>query len=347
MPNTAGLHLPFDRWPLEDQQLWYNAIDDNDPFGDAAGARLSTATKKKYLFGWRRFLGFIEISDPAALDLPLTQRLTKERVKAFAQHLAETNISRSVAIQVEALYTAARIMLPESDLDWLKSMKARLHAAAPAQRPTGPVITSLQILQVGLSLMDENHPGEHVRIRLIQAIDYRDGLIIALLAFAPLRRKNIASLEIGRHLVGQGASRYIVIPTSETKTRVAIEFAVPPLLLPYLDSYLDVVRPRLLRNIACQAVWISPRGGALTYAAFGSVVSRHALRRLGMRLSTHDTRDAAATTWALADPGKIAMAADLLSHTDGRTMQTHYNRARGVEASRAYAAIVRSKRRSP
>ena len=62
--------------------------------------------------------------------------------------------------------------------------------------------------------------------------------------------------------------------------------------------------------------------------------SRHAICRLGTRLSTHDTRDAAATTWALADPGKIAVAADLLSHADGKTMQTHYNRARGIEASR-------------
>ena len=141
-----------------------------------------------------------------------------------------------MAIQVEALYTAARIMLPNGDLDWLKSMKARLHAAAPAQGPVGPVITSLQILQVGLSLMDENHPGEQTRIKLVQAINYRDGLIIALLAFVPLRRKNIASLEIGRHLVGEGANQCIVIPTTETKTRVAIEFAVPPLLQPILIS---------------------------------------------------------------------------------------------------------------
>lgn len=346
MGRPARLHLPFDRWPAEDCRLWLAATDGTAPFGDAAGARLSQASEKKYLYGWRRFLGFIQISAPSALHLPLDQRLTAERIKAFAQHLAETNTPRSVFIQVEALYTAARLMLPERDLDWLKSMKARLQVAAPAQGQTGPVVTSLQILQVGLSLMDDNHPSDHERIRLAQAVYYRDGLIIALLAFLPLRRKNIASLEMGRHLVGEGANRYIVIPATETKTRVGIEFAVPSLLLPYLDVYLNVIRPRLLRNIACQALWVSPRAAALTYAGFGEIVSRHALRRLGMRLSTHDTRDAAATTWALADPANIAVASDLLSHSDARTTQTHYNRARGVEASRAYTAIVSSKRRA-
>jgi len=235
-------------------------------------------------------------------------------------------------------------MLPEHDLAWLKSMKARLHSAAPLQRASGPVITSLQILQVGLSLMDQNKPSDQGHLTLSDAISYRDGLMIALLVFAPLRRRNLASLEIGRHVIGEGNNRYIVVPASETKTRTPIEFAIPELLLPDLDIYLRVVRPRLLKDTQCQALWISPRGTALRYGAFGDIISRHTLARLGTRLSPHDTRDAAATTWALFDPTKIGTATDLLSHTDGRTMQRHYNRAKGFEASRAYADLIRSKR---
>jgi integrase len=276
--------------------------------------------------------------------LPPAERLTKERVRAFATHLAETNIPRSVAIQIDALYKAARIMLPDHDLAWLKSIKARLHSAAPVQQAGGPAITSLQILQVGLSLMDHNAPAEGSRLTLSRAVSYRDGLMIALLAFAPLRRKNLASLEIGRHLIGDGTNRYIVIPASETKTRTPIEFTVPALLLPYFDIYLTVVRPRLLKDLSCQALWISPRGSALRYGAIGDIVSRHTFDLLGVRLTPHDTRDTAATTWALADPSKIQTATDLLSHSDGRTMQRHYNRARGTDASRTYAQIIRTKR---
>jgi integrase/recombinase XerD len=345
MTFQAKLHLPFDKWPLDDRLLWDQVTSDSDPFSEATGARLADRSKHQYLFAWRRFLGFVVLEDGSALMLPPAERLTKERVRAFASHLAETNIPRSVAIQIDALYKAARIMLPDHDLAWLKSIKARLHAAAPLQQAGGPAITSLQILQVGLSLMDENAPKNCDRVKLSQAITFRDGLMIAMLAFAPLRRKNLVSLEIGRHILGDGNERYIVIPASETKTRTPIEFAIPTLLLPYLDVYLAVCRPRLLKPPFCQALWISPRGAALHYGAIGNIVSRHTSSRLGIRLTPHDTRDAAATTWALAEPGKIRTAIDLLSHADGRTMQKHYNRAKGVEASRAYAEIVRAKRK--
>jgi integrase/recombinase XerD len=345
MNVRAKLHLPLDQWPLEDRLLWERATNDSDPFSEAAGTRLAVTSKHQYLFAWRRFLGFVVLEDRSALVLRPVDRLTRERVRSFANHLAETNIPRSVAIQIDALYKAARIMLPNEDLSWLKSMKARLHSAAPVQQAGGPIITSLQILQVGLTLMTQNAPTVEGRSNLSSAVRYRDGLLIALLAFAPLRRKNLAALEIGRHLVGGEDERYIIIPALETKTRTPIEFAIPDVLLPYLEVYLAAIRCRLLKDISCKALWVSPRGGALRYGAIGDIVARHTLSVLGLRLTPHDTRDAAATTWALSNPGKIGTAKDLLSHLNEGTMQKHYNRARAVEATRTYAAIVRTKRK--
>jgi integrase len=340
MKRNSRLHLPFDRWPQADRQLWEQATNDIDPFSEAAGARLADRSKHQYLFAWRRFLGFLLIEDKSALALPAAERLTKERVRAFANHLAGTNIPRSVAIQVDALYKAARIMLPEHDLTWLKSMKARLHSAAPLQGASGPVVISPQILAVGQQLMDEIDPQAEDHLTLAKAIRYRDGLMISLLAFMPLRRKNLASLEIDRHLIGEGNSRFIFIPAAETKTRTPIEFAIPELLLPYLDAYLRIVRPRILNDTACKALWVSPRGGTLRYGAIGDIISRHTAAVLGIRLTPHDTRDAAATTWALAAPGQIGVSRDLLSHSDLRTTGRHYNRAKGVEASRTYAKLI-------
>jgi hypothetical protein len=83
-----------------------------------------------------------------------------------------------ITIQVDALYKAARIMLPDSDLRWLRSIKARLHSAAPLQRPTGPVITSLQILQLGLILMMYMTYGEAVNSDEMSARRYLpEGLV--------------------------------------------------------------------------------------------------------------------------------------------------------------------------
>ena len=315
----------------------------DDPFGDAAGVRLAKSSKRQYQSAWRRFLGFLTIEEPAALVIAPSQRLTIERIRAFASHLGATNTPRSVAIQIDALYKATRAMMPQHDWTWLKSVKTRLYAAAPSHPPTGPVITSVQLLDLGEQLMDESQPDPNTPIRMADAVTYRDGLMFAVVAFIPLRRKNVA-IEIGRHLVQDGDGWFIIIPCTETKTSTPIEFAVPELLHPYLATYLGVVRPRLLRR-PCSALWISRKGGALSYSAIWEIVGRHTDRRMGVRIAPHDIRDAAATTWAIAAPEQIGIARDLLAHADQRTTTRHYNRARGIEASRAYTQLIEKKRK--
>jgi hypothetical protein len=63
--------------------------------------------------GWRRFLGFLAMTEATALEIAPAERSTIERVRRFADHLAETNTPHSIAGQMDALYGAARIMLPE------------------------------------------------------------------------------------------------------------------------------------------------------------------------------------------------------------------------------------------
>jgi hypothetical protein len=115
------------------------------------------------------------------------------------------------------LYKAARIMLPKLNLNWLKTIKARLFVTAPAQGARGPVITSVQLLELGQQLMDEITPSAKGRMRLADAVQYRDGLMIALLAFIPLRRKNVGALEIDRHLIREEDEWFVVVPAEETK----------------------------------------------------------------------------------------------------------------------------------
>jgi hypothetical protein len=138
------LHLPFGQWPEADRRLWADAMDSNDdPFCDAPGARLAHATRQKSWFAWRRFLGFLAISEPLALEADPAGRLTIERVRLYVSHLAQTNKPQSVASQIDALYQTARILMPQQDWIWLRAVKARLHAAVPAPGRSRPVITSV------------------------------------------------------------------------------------------------------------------------------------------------------------------------------------------------------------
>jgi len=89
---------------------------------------------------------------------------------------------------------------------------------------------------------------------------------------------------------------------------------------------------------------VSPKGGALSYTGIDKSFSRLS-SRLGFRITAHDARDAAATTWAISVPDQIGVARDLLAHSDLRTTTKHYNRARGIEASRAYRQVIAGMRR--
>jgi integrase len=341
------LQLPYAQWPTADRLLWKNAMAADDPFGECVGARLAKSSQENYLVIWRRFLGFLTAHERTALEIAPIKRITMERVRAFVAHLAATNSPRSVASHIGAFYHAVRLMIPEGDWSWLNLVKNRLHGVAPVAAPAGPVITSIQLFELGEQLIDESKPQPDTRLSMDDAVRYRDGFMIAFLALIPIRRKNLAALEIGRHLVREGDRWFVIIPAEEAKTGKPIEFPVPTMLEPYLVTYLHSIRPRILRDQNCAALWVSSQDGPLSYGMIGTAMRRRSMSRVGFCIAAHDARDAAATTWAIFAPNEIGVARDLLAHSDLRTTTKYYNRATGIEASRAHSHIlaeVRKKR---
>ena len=343
---------PYAQWPAADRSLWQQAFCCDDPFSDQAGVRLAKASKERCMWAWRRFLGFLAEHEPIALEVTPAERLTIERVRPFVSHLAVTNAPTSVASIIEALYQAARFMVPETDWNWLKTVKARLSAAAPIVSSSGPVITSPQLLEIGERLMAESKSPFGTTLSRQAAVDYRNGLLFAFVAFVPIRPRNLVALEFDRHLIRNGDGWFVVVPGDETKTGTPLSFEIPELLACYMAYYVDVVRPTLLRSATCTAVWVSRNeGAALSYVGLVKIF-QSVSRRFNLPVAPHDARDAAATTWAISVPNQIGVARDLLAHSDLRTTIKHYNRARGIEASRAYRQVItrmRSKqnRRAP
>jgi len=221
------LHLPFSDWPEVDRQMWSSAVDNDDPFSDEFAGRLAKTTLHKYWMGWRRFLGFLTLMEPAALEVAPFERLSAELVRRFVDHLRLTNTPHSTAIQMNSLYGAARTMMPGVDWSWLRTIKARLYSAAPHGSTVRPVITSVQLVDLGVQLMEESNVTEGSPIAMADAVLYRDGLMIALLAHIPLRHRNFAAIEIGRDLIREEGNWFIVIPPEDTKTKTYIDFQIP------------------------------------------------------------------------------------------------------------------------
>ncbi len=78
----------------------------------------------------------------------------------------------------------------------------------------------------------------------------------------------------------------------------------------------------------------------MTTKNIGTLISKITFETLGVDVSPHLFRAAAAST-AAAYGGKTPhLASALLNHTDPRVTEEHYNRASSVSAAAAYARII-------
>jgi integrase len=71
------------------------------------------------------------------------------------------------------------------------------------------------------------------------------------------------------------------------------------------------------------------------------MISKITSRTLGVDVSPHLFRTAAATTAAMHGGNTPHLASAVLGHTDPRVTEEYYNRATSIEAAKIYAAIVR------
>jgi hypothetical protein len=88
------------------------------------------------------------------------------------------------------------------------------------------MVPATDLFALGIRLMETWAAGPPQRIN--KASRYRDGLIIALLTSCPTRIRNLASIEIGRHLVWDGQGYQLHFTAAETKTQRPYSASLPP-----------------------------------------------------------------------------------------------------------------------
>jgi integrase len=80
----------------------------------------------------------------------------------------------------------------------------------------------------------------------------------------------------------------------------------------------------------------------MTTKNMGILISKITLETVGVDVSPHLFRTAAASTAAAYGGNTPHLASALLGHTDPRVTEEHYNRATSVSASKIYADIINS-----
>ena len=100
------------------------------------------------------------------------------------------NKKTTILDRLNELYAMAIILAPNKCFRFIKDYEARIRARMyDEKKPDQRFVASDELLSLGFKLMQSAPLQSTHRLR---AIDYRDGLIIALLALRPMRRKNFA-----------------------------------------------------------------------------------------------------------------------------------------------------------
>jgi integrase len=335
--------LPLQEWPDADRRAWEDACRPGSrlkPGGIAS--HLAQVSRDDFANRYGAFLGFLQRSGRLEPGANTAAQVTPSNVDAYITDL--TSRARSVTVYncIYKLRRAAELLAPTVDFSWLAEIEKDLALVMEPRSKFDRLVFTQRLVEAGLTLMAEAQ--KFTKNDFARARGVRNGLMIALLALCPIRLKNFAALEIGHTFKEVEGSWWITLPSIATKSRRCPEDRrVPAFLTPTLALYLQQSRPVLLRSrSATKALWISSQtGGPMTKKNLGTLVSKITLETIGVDVSPHLFRTAAASTAAVYGSNTPHLASALLNHTDPRVTEDHYNRASSLSAAQTYSAIVR------
>jgi integrase len=341
--STYPRSLPVQQWPDADRHGWEDACQ--------AGSRLKPGGSASYLAQVSRddfanrygaFLGFLGRTGRLELSTAAAAQVTPANVDVYVADLTSRVRSGTVWNAIYKLRRAAELLAPATDFSWLAEIEKDLALVIEPRSKFDRLVLTGRLVEVGLTLVAEAQ--RFAKSDFARAQGVRNGLMVALLALCPIRLKNFAALGIGETFREVHGTWWITLPASATKSRrCPEERRVLELLNPVIDMYLGQSRPILLRSDrATNALWISCQtGGPISKKNLGTLISKITLETIGVDVSPHLFRTAAASTAAAYGGATPHLASALLNHTDPRVTEEHYNRASSLRAAQAYGEIIK------
>ena len=320
----------FPAWPALDQAAWSWGCTPLEPFAapfavPRPGAKMRQGTLDKIRKGYGRWLCFLAAHSTLDADQPPLARVTRPRLRAYFQALRQAgNADYTVIGRFDELRRAMRIIAPGVDVSWIDKLDGvSIAALLPKTRRAMLVPDSFVLFAWALAMMDQASSNVMVRRRLT---DYRDGLLLAMLASRGRRLRSMSLLRGGREVIERDAHFRVELTPDQVKTNQADRFDLPDVLSPYIRHYLAVIRPALLAGGSDDAFWITRDGIAMTAKAIQYQVFARTKKRFGQAYGPHRMRHAIVTTAALRASDYPNLGAAVLNIT-ARTAGRSYNLA--------------------
>jgi hypothetical protein len=200
--------LPIHLWPSADRDAWQEACRPSVRLKrGGAASHMRTVTQKilKQRAGY--FLDFLSRSGRVDMNAAAGAQVTPDNVEAYVAELKGRVSSVTVYSSIQKLRRYVQLIAPGRDIAWLIEIERQLFSEMRPRSKWDRVVFANILVDAGLTLMAEAEMAK--RPKLTRARMFRNGLMIALLAYCPVRLKNYAALEIGRSFVNVDGTWWI------------------------------------------------------------------------------------------------------------------------------------------
>jgi integrase len=175
------------------------------------------------------------------------------------------------------------------------------------------------------------------------AVTAQLAIAILILIRAPIRMQNLASIQIGLNLVKPGgpeAPYMLVFPDYDVKNGVPLEFAFDETTTATIDEYIHQYRPQLMRGFNHDYLFAGGARGPKPTKTLSEQISERLWKELGLEITPHQFRHAAAYIMLKADPGNYELVRRVLGHRNIATTRNFYIGLETLEATRLFSEMV-------
>jgi len=175
------------------------------------------------------------------------------------------------------------------------------------------------------------------------AVTAQLAVAITILIRAPVRMQNLAAIQIGVNLIrpgGAGTPYMLVFPDYDVKNRVPLEFEFDAGTTEIIDEYIHKHRPQLMRGLNHDYLFPGAGKDQKSTKTLSEQISKLLWKELGLTITPHQFRHAAAYIMLKADPGNYELVRRVLGHRSSATTRNFYIGLESLEANRLFGEMV-------
>lgn len=344
-----GRGLALERWPVADRDMWDRLTRSGDDFDEAGALPGNTkVSQDAYRLGYAQWLQvLLDTGVDLSAETP-DARVTLPRMRVYADAIAHL-APRTQALRFAHLKTVLQSAFPETNWRYLgnaaNALQRRANAAVPCAGDAS-LPPSDALLEAGLSAILDAQGRCPLRPR--DALKWRNGLLVALLACHAPRRRTLATLTLGTNFKRNDTGFAVWASGEDMKAGRSCAFRVSCLLNEVITGYLELARPQFPNgdDPTTGPLWLTSSGRALGPQGIKSAVAAITETQTGQRITPHRFRHAAMTTMATADGFDARHGQAFLDHRRPEISEQYYNLASQLDAGRAYAKLLEKTHRT-